>query len=375
MRLSSLEAVRGLAALLVVLHHWIFAFTAHVPVQRLMTQHRYAELLRQTIADFSTLGPAAVLVFFVMSGFVLTLSLDRGDRSYREFIASRFIRLYPPFVFAILLSALLVAVIDPRPVPHLSSWFNEFWTMQPSAALIAGHLAMIGTVRLEGLDSVMWSLVHEMRIALFLPLIAISVRRAMWPSLCLALLVSLLAQTMAVNASPVAESWLMTAYYACLFFAGSALALNIDRIRSWWMRRSGLTRAALWVVTILFICIPDQIGERWIVYTIGLGAIGVVMLCASDVFAGKMLSNGALQYFGKISYSLYLTHWPVMLTMLHLFYGKAPTWVVILATAAIIIAVAHITWALIERPCQKLSHHLFSRRMTCTESLAYRRAA
>ncbi|HEX4177254.1 MAG TPA: acyltransferase family protein, partial [Rhizomicrobium sp.] len=193
---------------------------------------------------------------------------------------------------------------------------------------------------------------------------------AMWPSLCLALLASLLARTMAAGASPIVESLLMTVYYACLFFAGSALALHIDRIRSWWARRSGLARAALWAVTLLFLCTPDQIGERWIVYTIGLGAIGVVMLCASDDFAGKMLANGVLQHFGKISYSLYLTHWPVTLAMLHLFYGKAPTWVVILATAAIIVAVAEITWTLIERPCQKLSHHLFSRRVVCAESMA-----
>jgi peptidoglycan/LPS O-acetylase OafA/YrhL len=371
MRLSSLESVRGLAALLVVLHHWVFVFTTHVPVQRLVTQGRYGELFRQTIVDLSTLGPAAVLIFFVMSGFVLTLSLERKDKSYREFIATRFVRLYPPFVFAILLSTLLLGALDPRPIPQLSSWFNEFWISQPSAALVAGHLAMIGTVRLESLDSVMWSLVHEMRISLFLPLIAISVRRAMWPSLGLALLASLLARTMAAYASPVVESLLMTVYYACLFFAGSALALHVDQLRSWLARQSGLARAALWATAVLFICIPDQIGERWIVYTIGVGAIGVVALCVSDASAGRILENGVLQYFGKISYSLYLTHWPVMLAMVHLLYGKVPAWMVITATSIVIIVVADLSWRLVDRPCQKLSHHLFSRRVMRTASVSY----
>jgi peptidoglycan/LPS O-acetylase OafA/YrhL len=371
MRLSSLESVRGLAALLVVLHHWVFVFTTHVPVQRLVTQGRYGELFRQTIVDLSTLGPAAVLIFFVMSGFVLTLSLERKDKSYREFIATRFVRLYPPFVFAILLSTLLLGALDPRPIPQLSSWFNEFWISQPSAALVAGHLAMIGTVRLESLDSVMWSLVHEMRISLFLPLIAISVRRAMWQSLGLALLASLLARTMAAYASPVVESLLMTVYYACLFFAGSALALHVDQLRSWLARQSGLARAALWATAVLFICIPDQIGERWIVYTIGVGAIGVVALCVSDASAGRILENGVLQYFGKISYSLYLTHWPVMLAMVHLLYGKVPAWMVITATSIVIIVVADLSWRLVDRPCQKLSHHLFSRRVMRTASVSY----
>ncbi|HEY4077886.1 MAG TPA: acyltransferase [Rhizomicrobium sp.] len=375
MRLSSLESVRGLAALLVVLHHWVFIFTTHVPIQRLVTQNRYPELFRQTIVDISTLGPAAVLVFFVMSGFVLTLSLDRKDKSYGEFVATRLVRLYPPFAFAILLSALLIVVLDPHPIPQLSGWFNEFWTMQPSAALIAGHLAMIGTVRLESLDSVMWSLVHEMRISLILPIIAVSIRRAMWRSLGLALLASVLARTMAAYASPVAESLLMTVYYACLFFAGSALALRIDQIRNWMARQGGVVRTALWAGATLLLCIPDQIGERWIVYTIGLGAIGVVALCASDASAGRILSNGVLQYFGRISYSLYLMHWPVMLAMMHLFYGRAPTWTVILATIITIIAVADLTWRLVDRPCQKLSHHLFSRRAVRVESVAYRRVA
>ena len=374
MRLSSLESVRGLAALLVVLHHWVFIFTTHVPVQRLVMQNRYRELLRQTIVDMSTLGPAAVLVFFVMSGFVLTLSLDRKNKSYGEFIATRLVRLYPPFVFAILFSASLVVALKPHPVPQLSGWFNDFWTMQPSATLIAGHLAMIGTVRFESLDSVMWSLVHEMRISLLLPIIAVSVRRAMWPSLALALLGSLLARTMAAYASPVAESFLMTVYYACLFFAGSALALHIDEIRAWMGRRSVVARVGLWAGAALLLCIPDQIGERWIVYTIGLGAVGVVALCASDGFARKILSNGILQYFGRISYSLYLMHWPVMLAMMHMFYGTAPTWIVVLATVITIIAVADLTWRLVDRPSQKLSHHLFSRRMVRAESVAYRRA-
>ena len=61
----------------------------------------YATPLRLLVS-----GPAAVLLFFVLSGFVLTLSLKSEKRpNYPAFAVSRFARIWLPFAVAILASA------------------------------------------------------------------------------------------------------------------------------------------------------------------------------------------------------------------------------------------------------------------------------
>jgi peptidoglycan/LPS O-acetylase OafA/YrhL len=89
---DSLDGVRGLAALIVVL--W------HMP------------------SPMQTLGPRsgylAVDLFFCLSGFVLTHAYQgkiKAGMSYLEFFKIRIVRLYPIFIFGIGLGALGVAAL------------------------------------------------------------------------------------------------------------------------------------------------------------------------------------------------------------------------------------------------------------------------
>src|SRR5258705_2181071 len=102
MRLRSLDSLRGVAAILVVLHHWVFIFWGdHLP-------YRHPQDIRQVATDawfhFCTFGPAAVQVFFALSGFVLTLALMRDEDTYAVFILKRVIRIYPPYLAPVLFS-------------------------------------------------------------------------------------------------------------------------------------------------------------------------------------------------------------------------------------------------------------------------------
>ncbi len=88
-RLEKLEALRGFAALYVVLFHTL--------PQKIMLAGINAGMLFR-------FGPEAVIVFFVLSGFVIKYTFERSaDKSFRYYFIRRFIRLYIPLFFIYLL--------------------------------------------------------------------------------------------------------------------------------------------------------------------------------------------------------------------------------------------------------------------------------
>jgi peptidoglycan/LPS O-acetylase OafA/YrhL len=73
-------------------------------------------------------GRFAVMLFFVLSGFVLALPYFAGtSAAYGPYLVRRFCRLYPPFAFAVLVSALLCYLLGGVALPGLSDWLTEAW--------------------------------------------------------------------------------------------------------------------------------------------------------------------------------------------------------------------------------------------------------
>ncbi len=92
-RLEKLEAVRGFAALYVVLFH-------------ALPQKIY--LLGINVGALFRFGPEAVIVFFALSGFVIKYTYERSvDKSFKYYFIRRFIRLYIPLFFIFLLGYLI----------------------------------------------------------------------------------------------------------------------------------------------------------------------------------------------------------------------------------------------------------------------------
>lgn len=92
-RLEKLEALRGFAALYVVLFHVL-------PQKILLYGVNVGLLFR--------FGPEAVIVFFVLSGFVIKYTFERSaDKSFKYYFIRRFIRLYIPLFFIYVLGYLL----------------------------------------------------------------------------------------------------------------------------------------------------------------------------------------------------------------------------------------------------------------------------
>ena len=102
-RLSSIDALRGIAALMVVLHHALGYPDRETPLQ--------------TLADRLLPGHLGVVLFFVISGFCIHLRWARALESaqavgveWRAFWKRRVRRLYPPYLVALVLSMVVVVV-------------------------------------------------------------------------------------------------------------------------------------------------------------------------------------------------------------------------------------------------------------------------
>lgn len=84
-KLAKLDAIRGIATIYVVIHH-IFIFVEY------NTGYRHDP-------GFFSFGIEMLIIFFVLSGFVIELSFERsGDKSFKLFFTKRFLRVYIPLI-------------------------------------------------------------------------------------------------------------------------------------------------------------------------------------------------------------------------------------------------------------------------------------
>ncbi|WP_158079504.1 acyltransferase family protein, partial [Actinomadura sp. CNU-125] len=138
-RLGWLDALRGLAALAVVLHHAGYVFFPNV---HLWLKDRF---------DFGTFG---VLVFFLVSGYIVPASLERRG-SVRGFWIGRFCRIYPLLAVA----GLLAVTPFLLGVRGLRAGLEQY---DPVTAVVA-HVTMLQDVLgVPNAINVLWTLSYEM---------------------------------------------------------------------------------------------------------------------------------------------------------------------------------------------------------------------
>ncbi len=142
-RLEKLEALRGFAALYVVLFHAL--------PQKIF-------FLGINIGTLFRFGPESVIVFFVLSGFVIKYTYEKStDKSFRNYFIRRFIRLYVPLIFIFLIGYLMKCYHDGGMAnPELKTLLGNLFMLQD--VITQKPNVISGTYMGNG---VLWSLSYE----------------------------------------------------------------------------------------------------------------------------------------------------------------------------------------------------------------------
>lgn len=133
-RYLELDALRGIAALMVVLFHYT------------LRRENYDVILK--------LGTTWVDLFFIISGFVIFMSLQKIE-SGRQFMANRFARLYPTYWTAVTFTFVLMTVVNAVYHSHLLDW-QHVWRYIANLTMFQFYLGV------HDLDSIYWTLLLEM---------------------------------------------------------------------------------------------------------------------------------------------------------------------------------------------------------------------
>lgn len=142
-RLEKLEALRGFAAFYVVLFH-------------ALPQKIY--LMGINIGPLFRFGPESVIVFFVLSGFVIKYTYEKSkDKSFKHYFIRRFIRLYIPLLFIYLLGYTLKCAAEGKLAnPEWTTLLGNLFMLQDVITLKPG--VVVGSYLGNG---VLWSLSYE----------------------------------------------------------------------------------------------------------------------------------------------------------------------------------------------------------------------
>ncbi len=386
MKLKEIERLRAFAVLIVMQHHWGFCHSVFSP--------------------YLTMGRHGVDLFFVISGFVVTLSLlrtlpetdpkapffsrfDSVKMALKSFYVRRLTRIVPLAVVCILLHGVGSAYF-PDAYGSIEDWKTEaigiFSGVYNYFAPATGHVQF----------GYFWSLTVEEHFYLFLPLMLVACRtRAQRALSCVVIifLVVFVFRALSHPDGPIKEMLYYQLFASHLRFdslmAGVLIALATDAKRTppilpRWLLRYVLLPGAAFEVWAMSSVVPTNIMTQqgyvaeWV---IGGILVAYASLDTGYVFEFPLIGR-VLVYIGSRSYALYLIHfdtmkleqqvpsrWPAYKALVEQG-GDRAVWIHLGITFGFTLLVAEVLHRVVERPAQE-----WGRRRAKTVVDAYTRAS
>ena len=315
-----LDVLRGLAALYVLVGHakWLLwegyteGYKTHPEL--------YSVIDKVQVFGFTafSFGHQAVMLFFVLSGFVIHYSsynqtIRFGSFSIRTYVWKRIKRIYPPFLLAILLTFLLDNIGKNQGYSIYTSTtnfpiINESIFSDLSWQTLLGNICMLQKLvtRVWGSNGPLWSLMYEWWFYILYILVFFINKRKPVLTACLIGLVFILSLFI-----PYMEyKWITVINYFFAWYLGVIAA-------DWYLGRLGNVREKFMLISYLVavLAIATHLkGNKYMSdYYMAVAFVGVVYL--SLLFYKQLRYFQVLQPLGDFSYSLYVIHMPVIVLM------------------------------------------------------------
>ncbi|MFT3908091.1 MAG: acyltransferase [Ferruginibacter sp.] len=312
--------MRGFAAMAVCFFHFTYSnanyFTNNNPVKIIGSYGHYG-----------------VEVFFVISGFVIPWSMHKGGymiRHFKTFLLKRIIRIEPPYIISIVLVVLLGYISTLSP-------YYRGQPFHPDPVALLFHLGYLNAFfHLPWVNSAYWTLAIEFQyyilIALIFPLVA-SKKIYVW-------LGTIVAFNFILLLVPSVDLIFLYSFYFTLgiiTYKYMIAAIN---------------------ATVYFIFIAVLLSLIFLKFDLPGFMAG--LLPVLFVYSKKESKVG--EFFGNISYSVYLLHVPIGGRIINLSENFVKTdlmrYVVLLLAMAVTIAFSYLFYKYIELPCKKMAHKI-----------------
>lgn len=289
-----LHALRGVAALVVLFTHM---------------QDRVEEAFPYLTFSHIFNGGAAVVFFYVLSGLVVGASLAKVGVSYSStttFFHRRFFRIMPLMFVTVTIGGLYLLYIDPHMKYSLiPKEYGEFTLLKFITSYVGYSLKP---------NPPIWSIFVELVASLLIPLMILYGNK-------ISQMVLVFAACVVLSFIPINFHHHWNFYMICFFLGLSVLVWG-----RWFSERmSQLSIRAFWlIVAILLVSfyaarrVADAgFGDLWIVYweTAFVTPLVAIIYYMPERFS--LLSSKAFKFLGDISFSLYLTHFLLLIVLLN----------------------------------------------------------
>lgn len=266
-----LDFLRGMAALLVVMFHFATAILPTIKPNYLSGILEY--------------GKYGVQVFFVISGFIIPYAMLKSNYKvgrYFRFLLRRIVRINPPYYVSILMSFAIyfgaIAIVG-RPINGME------WPGINFEAIFGNLTFTVPFLDTWWYNPVYWTLAIEFQfyvlIGIMLPIMT---RKLEWVSF------TMLLATLGVGF--IDFGWFF--HFSSFFILGMVL----------FMKKEGLMSDYLLIILSITALICCYFQRGWVELIFGLVTFLIILFNLNINFK---FTN----FLGKISYSLYITHWAV----------------------------------------------------------------
>lgn len=301
-----------------------------VAIALVLFDHVQDSLMWRHFSTATETGYHGVVLFFVLSGFLITSKLLEGPVNFKRFYLRRFFRLMPAawayLIFLVLLgivtgksftsrAEVLACLFFYRNLVGKMGFAGHFWSLSIEEQF---YLVWPLTLFLAGAFRARW-------IALFGAIGCLVFRFVMWPRY---------GAHFPTGPTFLHANWLLMGCFAALLLQDEHVRPTLERISRPW---------SLPALCVFLFCMASQ--DEAIAEGFALGALLISTTLNPESFCARAVSFAPLAWLGRVSYSVYL--WQGFFLPQHQIWALCVTPVFALGS-----------YYLIERPCTRFGHRI-----------------
>ncbi|MGF6708175.1 acyltransferase family protein [Pseudomonas frederiksbergensis] len=285
----------------------------------------------------------AVSAFFIISGFLISGSLER--RSLVEYFLSRMLRIIPALAVVVIVTVFVIGPIFTSST--LVDYFSNYGTYQYLRNIIPYETyfflpGVFNDLPLSGgVNGSLWTIPIEFFCYLALPVLFFLGRRTLNLTIPVLTLLAIFQIVDSVNpffmSMPIygTVDILVAVKYGVFFLIGSAIWANRYRIPF---------NGSLAIISFSVLVVGSFFGHKLIFLYCGLPYVLVYFAYFRRVFVGGM------RKLGDVSYGAYLFAFPIQQSLIAICGGAINPWALAVASGTLTVFIAWISWRYIEKP-------------------------